>query len=130
MARICFEKLAEGWAGADYTWQPPDIQGGIVDRHISLGPALATMSSLQIPTRPKVRGMNALSIAGQIDGQDNDRGIVSTKALMRGAVHAGLGAAAGQVMGVLLGASPQTRSKMRRIGLLGNLLYQSGVLGE
>lgn len=56
------------------------------------------------------------------------RGLVSVSDLARAAVDTGVGASAGYVLGALLGLSPRAKSRLSRVGAIGSLLANTGVL--
>lgn len=56
------------------------------------------------------------------------RGLVSPADILQGAVTAGLGYAAGKVLGTVFGLPEQTKNRLGQAGALGSLLYNAGVI--
>ena len=70
------------------------------------------------------------TLAGAMQSR-NDQGLITTGDLVRGAMGAGLGYAAGSLvgrtMGAVFGAPPELQQTLGRIGLVGGLLRASGI---
>jgi len=99
---------------------------GLLDSlNVPVGESLGLIQS--DPVLSPVEKAVAMSV---IQDANNNRlkGLVSTRQLVGAAVDAGLGSLAGRVLGEVFSLPPRKKRKLSRLGLLGGLLANTGVL--